>query len=254
MFRRAHATGRPAILTGVRARPLTARTPWLASWVAYAVLTLGVLSVLTGDLTLLVTRHHADSSAPAQPGGDAHRRGKPLVPVAGPREPGLPTSATRTIRATGRGHGLVRLIPCYTVTSGELAHILGRPMALVGQRAAGENGTGLSGTAREDCFWFSTQPDGPYVVLSDVTTAELRGRHGMSGWTARKYFGEVPPLTRTYLARTGDAAYAYGPGEVAVLVGDVYLDVKVVTDDGHPLRDAVAIARLMARLRTTLSR
>jgi len=73
----------------------------------------------------------------------------------------------------------------------------------IGQRAAGENGIGLTGTQREDCFWFSTQPAGPYVVLSDVTTAQLRGRSGMSGWTARRYFNDVPPQSRTYLRGIG---------------------------------------------------
>jgi hypothetical protein len=127
-------------------------------------------------------------------------------------------------------------------------------MAVVGQRAAGENGTGLSDVQREDCFWFAAAPDGPYVVLSDVTTAELRSRPGKSAWSARTYFNDVPPRTRTYLRGIGDAAYAYGTGSVGVLVGDVYLDVMVVTDDGHPLADAVAVARLMTRLESTLSR
>lgn len=172
---------------------------------------------------------------------------------SGPTEAGLPTGAP-AIHPTGQGRGLARLIPCYTVTSHELSRVLGTEMAVVGQRAAGENGTGLSGVQREDCFWFSAAPDGPYVVLSDVTTAELRSRPGKSAWSARTYFNDVPPRPRTYLRGIGDAAYAYGTGSVAVLVGDVYLDVMVVTDDGHPLADAVAMARLMTRLESTLSR
>jgi hypothetical protein len=173
----------------------------------------------------------------------------------GPTEPGLPiVPAARATHPTGRGRGLARLIPCYTVTAKELSRILGTEMAVVGQRAAGENGSGLSGVQREDCFWFSEVADGPYVVLSDVTTDQLRNRSGMGDWTARRYFDFVPPRTRTYLGGVGDAAYAYGPGSVAVLVGDVYLDVQVVTNDGHPLRDAVAIAKLMAKLRSTLAR
>jgi hypothetical protein len=213
-----------------------------------------IAGLIGAAATLAVKRqetHHAGSPKPTvTASGTSAPKTSP-----GPTEPGLPTlPAASATHPTGRGHGLARLIPCYTVTSHELTGILGTPMAVVGQRAAGENGTGLSGVAREDCFWFAKQPDGPYVVLSDVTTDQLRGRSGMSGWTARRYFDTVPPRTRTYLRGVGDAAYAYGPGSVAVLVGDVYLDVMVVTDDGHPLHDAVAIAKLMAKLRSTLAR
>jgi hypothetical protein len=142
---------------------------------------------------------------------------------------------------------MTRAIPCYLVTTAELKRVLGTAMGL-GQRAAGSSGAGLRGNQREDCFWFSTRADGPYVVISDVTTSQLRDR-GKSGWTARRYFDEVPPRSRTYLSGIGDAAYAYGPASVAVLVGDVYLDVMVVSPDGHPLKDAVAIARIVARLK-----
>lgn len=211
-------------------------------------LALVIVGLVAASATLAVKRQQ-DRSAP---GG---QRGAPTVlpkVSPGPTESGLPVASYR-VRPTGRGRGLYRLIPCYTVTSRELSSVLGEPMA-VGQRAAGSSGAGLPGVQREDCFWFASRPDGPYVVLSDVTTSELRGRAGMRDWTARKYFDEVPPRTRTYLRGIGDAAYAYGPGAVAVLVGDVYLDVQVFTTDGHPLRDAVAIAKLMAKLRTTLAR
>jgi hypothetical protein len=234
----------------------SSRVHALVRALAPGALALVIAGVTGGAATLAVhrqdkpTTHRAPTSRAAPTGsGTPTRAGPP-----GPTEPGLATIPPGSVVATGRGRGLARLIPCYTVTSAELSRVLGAPMALTGQRAAGENGGGLSGVQREDCFWFSTQPDGPYVVLSDVTTSQLQGRHGMSGWTARRYFDDVPPAARTYLPGVGDAAYAYGPASVAVLVGDVYLDVTVVTDDGHPLRDAVAIAKLMAKLRSTLSR
>jgi hypothetical protein len=227
--------------------------PKLIRTLTPGLLALLIVGVAGGASTLAVHRRDAHHARGPQP-RTAHA-GTPLPsPGPGPHEAGLRTSTSVAIVPTGRGRGLARLIPCYTVTSHELTRILGTPMAVVGQRAAGENGTGLTGVQREDCFWFASAPDGPYVVLSDVTTDELRGRSGLSGWTARRYFEDVPPRTRTYLPGIGDAAYAYGPGSIAVLVGDVYLDVMVVTDDGHPLHDAVAIAKLMSRLESTLSR
>ncbi|MFL6239886.1 MAG: hypothetical protein ACJ735_10405 [Actinomycetes bacterium] len=222
---------------------------------APALLALAVVTLLGAGVALAVHRHgddHASGAEPGNPAAPAPRAS--AAPNGGPTEPGLPLARSAAIHPTGSGRGLARLIPCYTVTSHELSRVLGTSMALVGQRAAGENGSGLSGVQREDCFWFAKAPDGPYVVLSDVTTDELRSRAGMSGWTARRYFTDVPPRTRTYLRGVGDAAYAYGPGSVGVLVGDVYLDVQVVTSDGHPLHDAVAIATLMAKLRSTLAR
>ena len=217
-------------------------------------LALAIVGMTGAAATLAVHRQDTADSHPRVSGTPAPSAKPTRAGPPGPTEPGLATIPPGSVTSTGRGRGLDRLIPCYTVTSQELSRILGAPMALTGQRAAGENGGGLSGVQREDCFWFATEPSGPYVVLSDVTTAQLQGRRGMSGWTARKYFDEVPPRARTYLPGVGDAAYAYGPASVAVLIGDVYLDVKVVTDDGHPLRDAVAIAKLMAKLRSTLSR
>src|SRR5436190_8287098 len=203
--------------------------PKLVRALAPGVLALLIVGVLGGASTLAV--HRKDAHHPRGPQPRTGGRATPgSSPGTGPSEAGLRTTSAQAIVPTGRGRGLARLIPCYTVTSRELSRILGTPMAVVGQRAAGENGTGLTGRQREDCFWFSAAPAGPYVVLSDVTTDELRSRAGMSGWTARRYFEDVPPQTRTYLPGIGDAAYAYGPASVAALVGDVYPDVTVGTD------------------------
>jgi hypothetical protein len=197
-----------------------------------------LLGTLAGDLTLVLQRQGEHAKPPAATG----------PPQAAPKEPGLPTAgASPVVTATGRGRGLTRAIPCYLVTDRELGKVLGAQMGL-GQRAAGSSGSGLRGNQREDCYWFSTEADGPYVVISDITTGQLRDR-GKSGWTARRYFDEVPPKPRTYLSGIGDAAYAYGAASIAVLVGDVYLDVTVVSDHGHPLKDAVAIARIVAKLK-----
>jgi hypothetical protein len=199
-----------------------------------------LLGTLAGDLTLIAQRHGDHGGTPAPTAEQ----------TKAPKEPGLPTaSASPGVVPTGRGRGVTRAIPCYLITEKQLVTILGSPMGQ-GQRAAGSNGTGLSGNQREDCYWFSTRSDGPYVVISDVTTAQLRDR-GRSGWTARRYFEEVAPKPRTYLSGIGDAAYAYGAASVGVLIGDVYVDIAVVSDNGHPVKDAVAIARIVARLKLT---
>src|SRR4051812_4321966 len=133
-----------------------------------------ILAALVGGAATLAVHRQDDSNTngngprPGAPGSPTPR------PAPGPTAAGLPTvpAATAT-HPTGRGRGLARLIPCYTVTSAELTKVLGSSMAVVGQRAAGENGGGLSGVQREDCFWFANAPDGPYVVLSDVTTDQL---------------------------------------------------------------------------------
>ncbi|MDX6285210.1 MAG: hypothetical protein QOG53_695 [Frankiales bacterium] len=204
-------------------------------------LTLIVLvGTLAGDLTLVALRHDNGGSTPKAS----------TSPQAKPAEPGLPTAgASPAVKPTGRGRGVSRAIPCYLLSSSQLQKILGSPMGL-GQRAAGSSGSGLKGNARETCYWFATKADGPYVVISDITTGQLHDR-GRSDWSARRYFDQVPPKTRTYLSAIGDAAYAYGPASIGVLVGDVYLDVMVVSHDGHPLKDAVAIARIAAKLKLT---
>jgi hypothetical protein len=197
-----------------------------------------LLGTLAGGLTLVAQRHGGGSSKPSAP------------PQAKPAEPNLPTAAANpALTPTGRGRGLARAIPCYLITNGQLDTILGTRVGL-GQRAAGSSGSGLKGNERESCYWFSTEPAGPYVIVSDVTTSQLRDR-GKSGWSARRYFDQVPPKSRTYLSGIGDLAYAYGPSSIGVLVGDVYVDVTVVSDDGHPLQDAVAIARIAAKLKLT---
>src|SRR3954451_6326928 len=179
--------------------------PKLTRALAPALVALLIVGVLSVAAALAVHRSDAHHT-PGAGGGGKGPSGAPLTsPGPGPHEAGLRTT-TPAIVSTGRGRGLDRLIPCYTVTSHELSKILGTPMAVVGQRAAGENGTGLSGVQREDCFWFAAAPDGPYVVLSDVTTAELRSRPGKSAWSARTYFNDVPPRTRTYLPGLGDSA------------------------------------------------
>jgi hypothetical protein len=199
------------------------------------------LLVLLGDgLGLVATRVGDDGAA-----GGTKRGGRP---GPAPSEPGLATlPAPDATHPTGRGRGLPRVIPCYLLTAGELHRVLDAPMTDLGQRAAGSSGFGLTGMQREDCHWFSTRPDGPYVVLSTVTTTQLHDRG--QDLTARKYFDTVHGGPRTYLRGIGDAAYAFGPASVGVLVGDVYLEVTVVTNDGHPLRDARRLAALMSRLR-----
>ena len=200
-----------------------------------------LLALLGTGVGLVLARHDEGG-----PGGGERAGSGPDGPA--PREPGLATlPAPKATHPTGRGRNLPRVIPCYLLTAGELRRVLDAPMAGLGQRAAGSSGFGLTGLQREDCHWFSTLPDGPYVVLSTVTTTQLRDRG--EDLTARKYFDTVHDGPRTYLRGIGDAAYAYGPASVAVLVGDVYLDVTVVTDDGHPLRDARRLAALMAHLR-----
>jgi hypothetical protein len=199
-----------------------------------------LLGTLTGGLVLVAERH-----------GDGRGSSKPSAsPQAKPSGPGLASAApSPVVRATGRGRGVSRAIPCYLVTNGQLDKIVGTTLGL-GQRAAGSSGSGLNGNERESCYWFSNDPSGPYVVISDVTTAQLRGR-GKSGWSARRYFDDVPPKARTYLSGIGDAAYAYGPASIGVLVGDVYIDVTVVSNDGHPLQEAIAIGRITAKLKLT---
>src|SRR3954451_18959658 len=127
-------------------------------------LAIGIVALVASGAALVVHRHGDDSDATPRTGAStAPKTGQPSGP-GGPTEPGLPVTTSTAIRSSGHGHGLSRLIPCYTVTSHELSRILNVSMAVVGQRAAGENGGGLSGVAREDCFWFANQPDGPYVV------------------------------------------------------------------------------------------
>src|SRR4051812_20264531 len=161
-------------------RGSSVRTSTSLRALAPGLLAIAIVGITSGAATLAVHRQdtgdsHARPRAGQTPSSKPTRAGPP-----GPTEPGLATIPPGSVVSTGPGHGhgrgLVRLIPCYTVTNKELGRILGAPMAVTGQRAAGENGGGLSGVQREDCFWFSTDPSGPYVVLSDVTTSQLQGR------------------------------------------------------------------------------
>jgi hypothetical protein len=127
-------------------------------------------------------------------------------------------------------------------------------MAPLGQRAAGSGGFELHGFSRETCYWFgqgpngTVDPTGPWVEISSLTTTELHNR-GLGGWTARRFFTAVHPDRRSYLPDIGDSAYAFGRASVAVLVGDVYLDVTVVTQHGQPAAYARRIGHLLGHLR-----
>jgi hypothetical protein len=179
-------------------------------------------------------------------GHDRARTGHAPGASASPSASGPAASAGPVIVSTGRGRGFFRVIPCYLLTSHQVGRVLHTDVGIA-QRAAGSGGDELRGFAREDCYWFSTATNGPYAVVSDVTTLALRSR-GLTGWTARRYFLTRHRRHRTYLHGIGDAAYTFGPASVAVLVGDVYVDVTVVAHDGHPLRDAISLARLLGRL------
>jgi hypothetical protein len=159
-------------------------------------------------------------------------------PSPGPSQP--------IFRDTGRGHGLYRVIPCYLLTNEQVDAALHTNVGIA-QRAAGSGGDELRGFAKEDCYWFSNDANGPYAIVSDVTTLELHAR-GLSSWDARRYFLERNRGPRRYLTGIGDAAYVFGPASVAVLVGDVYVDVTVIAHDGHPQRDAIELARELGKL------
>src|SRR4051812_2862929 len=104
------------------------------------VLALGIVALVGAGGTLAVHRQGEQGASATPKASSAPKTGHGTA--GGPPEPGLPVTTSTSIRSTGHGHGLARLIPCYTVTSHELSRILGAPMAVVGQRAAGENGSG----------------------------------------------------------------------------------------------------------------
>jgi len=205
--------------------------------------TLVAVGVALGAVLASATGVAIHRSADSGHHGATSSAGHPPRPSAAPGS--ARASHALPVHPTGRGHGYVRVIPCYLLTQAEIGAVLGSPMAF-GQRAAGAEGDELTGTALEDCYWFSTEATGPWIRVGTLTTTELRDR-GVDA-TARTFFEAAHRGDRTYLPHAGDSAYIFGPASAAVLVGDVYLEVTVVTTDHHPLADARRLARLVARL------
>src|SRR5436309_400456 len=103
--------------------------PKLVRALVPGVLALLIVGVIGGASTLAVHRRDAHHPPGAQP--RAGGTGTPSTSAAtGPSEAGLRTTSARAVVPTGRGRGVARLIPCYTVTSRELSRILGTPMAV----------------------------------------------------------------------------------------------------------------------------